>query len=172
MTTTEIATDAARYRAIATVPGAWMHGSAGFNAGTGELLYEPGQVHFGAELTTIGNTQFGTDWAHLAIAAVTLDMMLLNGMPVPDAPVGQSDEADAQRWDTLMRLPRIRVMGYRGAIDEARTVIVPLEPGTMWFRAEFWTKPTDRPDPQTEPTLGRLCLTALADDIIASKHLR
>jgi hypothetical protein len=161
--------NAARYRAIAAVPGAWMHGSAGFNAATGEMLHEPGQVHFGAELTTIGNTQFGTDWARLAIAAITLDMMLLNGIVPPEAPVGQSDEADALRWDALMGLPRIRVMGYRGSIDEARTVIEPLEAGTMWFRAEFWSKPTTGPDPQTEPTLGRLCLTALADDIIASR---
>lgn len=172
MTPEQITTDAARYRAIAAVPGAWMHGSAGFNAGTGEILHEPGQVHFGAELTTIGNTQFGTDWAHMAIAAITDDVMRLNGMPIPDAAVSSSDEADAQRWNALMSLPRIRVMGYRGTIDDARTVIVPIEPGTMWFKAEFWSKPADGPDPQTEPTLGRLCLTALADDIIAARASR
>ena len=164
--------DAERFRAVASVPGAYMHGSAGFDATTGARKYEEaGQVHFGAELTTIGNTQFGTDWAHCAIKAIADDVLAMEGAAIPSDAIGTSDEADAARWGALMRLPRIRVMAHRGVVDETGAM-TPVEPGTFWFKAEFWSKPPRGEDPQTEPTVGRLCLLTLADDVIAARARR
>jgi hypothetical protein len=163
------ALSADRFRAVAGLSGIVMHGSAGFDARTGEpTSMRPGDVHFGAELTSVRNGH--SHWGHLGMTAMAHDVLRVEAAPVPDGPVGTSVVDDAIRWRALMRLPRIRVMGHAGIRSEDGARVVPSEPGTFRFRAEFWSKGPG--DAQTEPTLGRLCLAALADDIIAAERAR
>lgn len=158
-----------RFRAVATLSGIVMHGSAGFDARTGEPTSKrPGDVHFGAELTSVRNGH--SHWGHLGMTAIAEDVLRVEGGPVPDGAVGTSVVDDAIRWRALMRLPRIRVMGHDGIRSEDGSRIVPRKPGAFRFRAEFWPKGPG--DAQTDPTLGRLCLAALADDIIAAERTR
>lgn len=163
------ALSADRFRAVATLSGIVMHGSAGFDARTGESTStHAGDVHFGAELTSVRNGH--SHWGHLGMTAIAHDVLRMKGAGIPDSAVGASVVDDAIRWYALMLLPRIRVMGHDGVRSEDGARVVPSEPGTFRFRAEFWCKgPVDA---QTEPTLGRLCLAALADEIIAAERVR
>lgn len=171
--------DADLFRALVRCPRICMTGSAGVDPTTGRRLYpdRPGQVHFGAHLSTDTQNErtWNPDWGRLCIRALADDVLAAEGSPVPSEDPGASEEADAARFRALMRTPRIRVMWHAGRdvgtdIDPDRPQADPDKPGSFFFSAEFWSSGTPDPSGQDEPAVGRLCLHALAEDVLAHER--
>jgi hypothetical protein len=99
--------------------------------------------------------------------------------PAPEAMVAASPpvdhgrveiEADAARFRALMRCPRIKMQGSAG-VDPKTGERTDNRPGGVHFGAEFWPVGPHHESGQCEPTWGRHCLRALADDILAVEAL-
>lgn len=161
--------DAARFRALLACPGIDMHGSSGIDAINGGRLHpeQPGRVHFGAVLNARKATASSTRWGRHAILAIAEDVIQAEGHPLPTASTGDTIEHDAALFRALMRLPRIRVMEVVNGIGHpAHPMADGSRPGRFSFRAEFWPTGAGSSE-QCEPTLGRRCILALAEDLIA-----
>ena len=167
----ERALAARRFRALAAVPGATMHGSAGVDpiVGGRRDADRPGGVHFGAELSSRQKPGPSTRWARHAIAALVEDVLAAEGSALPVAPIGASVDDDAARWDALMRCPRIRLMDHDG-VEAPGSVSADSADGGFSFTAEFWPVGTPHPSGQDDPTDARLCLATLADAIVAAAY--